>query len=424
MLSTRLRALTFTCRTSRYLVKPRAVKVCMDQFSESVIGLPCTRMQSTAATDAEHQKHWRDAASLMVCAKDYNQPQNSVFDYRMLFLKRQGGSNVFGGTSVFPGGVIDDADFSPEWMQLYRALGIETVDSFGWEHLKNKPRAGPIASPRAKDLLPNDVAFRLCAIRETFEESGILIASSHDYVKQSMKRVSAKSFAPSSCYTELDENKFLEWRQRIYNDANQFLVMCKELDIFPNLWSLFELSNTLTPRAGPRRYDTIFYLNTLDSVPEVIIDEREMANDQWLNPAEGLQLHFKGDINLYPPQLLECARFLDFPGLTDVQNYGAKIMDEGMDISLPVGYRLKDCLIHAYPGDDCYPKNVSLASISKVPKLEETEEDNLRRCKNLHRITFYGTGRSLKFDCNIKLPHNEHPPQNFSSQDWVDQSTA
>lgn len=79
--------------------------------------------------------------------------------------------------------------------------------------------------------------------------------------------------------------------------------------------------------------------------------------------------------------------------------------------------------IFSLTGDDCYPENVSLASILEIPKLDETEEENLRRCKNLHRITFYSS-RSLKFDCNIKLPHKEHPPQNFNSQDWVNQSTA
>ncbi|KAJ8020448.1 Nucleoside diphosphate-linked moiety X motif 19 [Holothuria leucospilota] len=288
MLSSSLRLVTVTCSCwiSRYLVKARGTRqVRTDRFSETVVRQchvsgPCRRRLCTAATRAEYQKHWQDAASLMVVAKDTNQPKNSVFDYKMLFLKRQGGSNAFAGATVFPGGVIDDADFSPEWLHVFGQLGIETVDNFGWEHLKNKPRAGLIASPRAKDLLPNDVAFRLCAIRETFEESGILIASSCDHVKQSITKVSAKTFAPSTFYEGLGEDKFLEWRQKIYNDASQFLVMCKELDIVPNLWSLFEVSNLLTPRSLLRRYDTIFYLTTLDSVPRVIINEKEMASDQ------------------------------------------------------------------------------------------------------------------------------------------------
>ncbi|KAJ8020446.1 Nucleoside diphosphate-linked moiety X motif 19 [Holothuria leucospilota] len=412
-----------------FRIKPhvKQVAIGLRQFCKPLVGANYTygqrkRTLCTPSTqDATNQKDWREAASLMVFAKDDNQPKNSVFDYKMLFLKRQSTANdAYGGASVFPGGVIDDADLSPEWMHVFKKLGIMSMNNFGWEHLKNKPRAGPIASPRAKDLLPNDVAFRLCAIRETFEESGILIASSHDYVKQSMKNVSAKTFAPSSCYRELEENKVLEWRRKISSDANQFLVMCKELDIFPNIWSLFEVNNLLTPRVNKRRYDTMFYLSALESQPGVIIDEKEMTNDQWLNPAEGLQLHFEGDINLFPPQLLECAKWLDFPKITDVQNYAAKVMDEGREICLPVAFHLKDCLVQTLPGDDCYPENVSLASISENPKLEETEEENLKRCKNLHRITFYDkTRKSLRLDCNIKLPHKNHPPRNINSQDWA-----
>lgn len=75
--------------------------------------------------------------------------------------------------------------------------------------------------------------------------------------------------------------------------------------------------------------------------------------------------------------------------------------------------------IFSLTGDDCYPENVSHASISEIPKLEETEEENLERCKNLHRFTFYDSKRSYKFDCNVKLPHGNHPPQSFSCQDWV-----
>lgn len=72
---------------------------------------------------------------------------------------------------------------------------------------------------------------------------------------------------------------------------------------------------------------------------------------QWLTPAEGLKLHCQGDIYLVPPQFLECSRFLDFPKMTDVQSYAAKIMDEGKVISLPVGFYLKDCLLHTLPGN-------------------------------------------------------------------------
>lgn len=228
------------------------------------------------------KKYWKEAASLMIVAKDNDSFANAgtEFDYHVLFMKRQGGGNAFGGASVFPGGVVDDADFSPKWLQYFEKLGIKNLSQFGWAHMEGKQRAGPLAASREPGLLPNDVAFRICAIRETFEESGILIADTPANVMQSISNVENKQFSPATLHPDLSPEEFLEWRDRVYKDANQFLVMCQELDVFPNLWALIELSNSLTPRALSRRFDTVFYVSTFDVLPSITIDEREMENKQ------------------------------------------------------------------------------------------------------------------------------------------------
>lgn len=110
------------------------------------------------------KEHWKEAASLMIVAKDDNFREDGDFDYRILFMKRQGGGNAFGGTSVYPGGVVDNADFSAEWLQHFRRVGINNLEEFGWSHMKGRQRAGMIAAARDSGLLPNDVAFRICAI--------------------------------------------------------------------------------------------------------------------------------------------------------------------------------------------------------------------------------------------------------------------
>ena len=54
--------------------------------------------------------------------------------------------------------------------------------------------------------------------------------------------------------------------------------MCQQNELLPNIWSLYEWSDWLTPaHMGPKRYDTIFYICVLDEIPEVSIDGQEIT---------------------------------------------------------------------------------------------------------------------------------------------------
>ncbi|CAF5211160.1 unnamed protein product, partial [Rotaria magnacalcarata] len=78
------------------------------------------------------------------------------------------------------------------------------------------------------------LVFRLCAIRESFEETGLLLAKS---------RTSSNS--EHSSMLNLSNELINKWRDRIRHDASQFIVMCKEIDIEPAVHSLFEWNQYL-----------------------------------------------------------------------------------------------------------------------------------------------------------------------------------
>ena len=50
------------------------------------------------------------------------------------------------------------------------------------------------------------------------------------------------------------------WRNRIRHDASQFMVMCKEMQIEPDIHSLFEWSQYLAAAIAKVRFDTLFYI--------------------------------------------------------------------------------------------------------------------------------------------------------------------
>lgn len=114
-------------------------------------------------------KSWRQSASLILAAKAcFAQTKKSdVYNYRLLLIQRSIESGFMPDTSVFPGGTISEFDHSGEWLELYRNFGFS--EDKMWT-LQNDHK---IKTPRNK--LPRFAALRIAALRETFEECGVLI---------------------------------------------------------------------------------------------------------------------------------------------------------------------------------------------------------------------------------------------------------
>ena len=235
-------------------------------------------------------KHWREAATLLLVAKTRAPAVSSLqtTNYEVLMLKRSGKSKFMPSMHVFPGGVAHDADFSPDWLELFQRTGNDVNEYL----LKFLERGGQGASmfsrkrPAEFSKIPSELAFRITAIRETFEEAGILLVRDinlvkNDKIKESDQPLSGKS-------SILSDTILSPWRKRIDDDAWEFITMCQELNVVPDVWSLFEWSNWLTPvfsrvdaaktggmKPGSKRFDTAFYLCVLDYIPKAVHDDKE-----------------------------------------------------------------------------------------------------------------------------------------------------
>jgi len=128
-------------------------------------------------------------------------------------------------------------------------------------------------------IFPN----RICAIRETFEESGVLL------VRKSSDVANASFSKPiSGTVSTLSQSVIQSWRERVDKNAGEFVKMCKELQIVPDVWSLYEWSNWLTPvvmrstghKPQGRRYDTAFFICEVDELPPAVQDNRETVHAQ------------------------------------------------------------------------------------------------------------------------------------------------
>lgn len=62
------------------------------------------------------------------------------------------------------------------------------------------------------------------------------------------------------------------------NDGNAFLELCLQFNKCPDIWSLYEWWNWLTPiSVGHKRFDTMFYICCLEQQPDVVLDNTEVT---------------------------------------------------------------------------------------------------------------------------------------------------
>lgn len=249
-------------------------------------------------------KHWREAATVILAAglrrtqsadslkagleKVTDEAHKSAFDYQVLLLKRSGHSGFMPNAYVFPGGLVDSSDFSSEWQEIFKAF--TEAPNYGIGVVKQPPATRPpiFATDRAQlgSPIPGDVAFRICAVRETFEESGVLLAvPKHEESGIRVHTDDAYDSDTQPTLTRLSgpwkKDVLSKWRSLVIGNSSNFIKMCRELQCLPNIWALHEWGNWLTPigvYAKQRRYDTAFYICCLHETPYTLHDDKEIVH--------------------------------------------------------------------------------------------------------------------------------------------------
>ncbi|CAB1338757.1 unnamed protein product [Coregonus sp. 'balchen'] len=294
-------------------------------------------------------RHWKEAATVILAAGvsvkaplrsvgHSSLPDKLAFDYNVLLLKRSGTSGFMPNAYVFPGGLVDSSDFSSEWLDLFKSF--RRSPNFGLGFVKQPPETRPpiFATDRKKlgSPIPGDVAFRICAVRETFEESGVLLV----VPKEEESTLLNGSRPELTRITDVcDESELAKWRVLVNENPSNFIRMCRELECLPNIWALHEWGNWLTPTGvygKQRRYDTAFYICCLqETPPHTLQDEKEIVHFKWSTPSEILHSYQAREMWIAPPQFYDLSRMCRFPSLQDLHSFSRRRASEGCDELYP-----------------------------------------------------------------------------------------
>ena len=197
-------------------------------------------------------------------------------------LRRQTSMAFAGGMCVFPGGGVDPRDFDDE-----------LVDRGLW--------AGPTPAEWAERLgcdEPRARALVCAAVRETFEESGVLLAGAGvDEVVADTTGDDWEADRVALETRELSMTAFLEKRS---------LVLRTDL--------LGAWAGWLTPVFEPRRYRTWFFVALLPQGQVTRDVSSEASSVTWVGALEAVEQVEAEQILMMPPTWLTCLDVAQHPG--------------------------------------------------------------------------------------------------------------
>jgi len=135
------------------------------------------------------------------------------------------------------------------------------------------------------------------------------------------------------------------WREKVTKNPNQFIELCDRFELNPNLWSLKEWWNWLTPSSVGRnpRYDTIFYIS-------VIGDRGTEGSHNWCSPRKLLDGYLMQKYLLSPPQVYELSRLLNFNSIEEISEFSDTRQKFGIDRWIPIVSMYSDGAISTLPG--------------------------------------------------------------------------
>lgn len=240
----------------------------------------------------------RDAATVVML-------RDGAHGLEVFLVKRHGLSDVLGGAYVFPGGKLDAADL---------LLGAHIDQSAADMHIAlGEPDTPPSTA----------LGLYVAALREAFEESGILFASDALAAQTALRQ------GPQPLFNEWVAERALKLHTR----------------------HLLPWTRWITPRmpsVSSKRFDTRFFVAEVPGDQVARHDDFETTASAWLQPKRALEQYWDQQIELAPPQIMSLAHLSRH---TSVRSVLQEAWHRPPPVIFPESYDEAGERLICYPGD-------------------------------------------------------------------------
>jgi 8-oxo-dGTP pyrophosphatase MutT (NUDIX family) len=180
--------------------------------------------------------------------------------------KEAGAAGAYG----FPGGMLQADDYIPAALALSRGVSLDA------------------AAARCADATPAPQAlgFWIAALRQTFEETGILLARYAD-----------------GRFWELspaDRVQLAAQRRALQKGVTTFVNMMHDVERSLATDLLIYFAHWITPENRPLRFSRRVFLARVPSGVTALPDAVEVVEQLWITPEAALQRHAQGDLKMRP----------------------------------------------------------------------------------------------------------------------------
>lgn len=253
----------------------------------------------------------RDAASIVLL-------RDHADGLQVFLMKRHGLSDVLGGAFVFPGGKVDDTDALLDATQYFDKSNSASLDTL--PAALNEPELSPKQAS----------ALYVAALRESFEESGVL-------------------FAAGATDEQIQASTALHQKGIPFNQILQQLALrLQTQNIVP--WSRW-----ITPKMSSvshKRFDTRFFIAALPANQTASSANHETTESIWLSPREALTSYWNKEISLAPPQIMSLVHLARHDSVASVM---AQAAQSPVPLIEPQPYNMDGTRVICYPGDAQHP---------------------------------------------------------------------
>ncbi len=198
-----------------------------------------------------------------------------------VFMVKRPAGMVFPDLHVFPGGKVDDSDH------------LESICADLDEQRASIQLGIPAGGLR----------YWVAAIRECFEECGVLLATRDGRLLD---------------FESNDEReRFSAYRMAVTSGRMTMAELCERENLLLACGQVHYFSHWLTPESAPKRFDTRFFATTMPYGQQALADTDEIADSDWVTPAEALLRRERNEWQMIHPTFMTLMSITQFSTVSD-----------------------------------------------------------------------------------------------------------